>query len=101
MEEDLWDDIQITSGSDKFCTSCKVMTFKTASRNKTRSSECKSFLEEIQVDTVPNPEPLGLSHEIRCNYFLIFCDRHSRIFRLTGMNDKSSRECSRAIEGIL
>ena len=80
MDEDLWDDVQVTPGQDKFCTSCKVMTIKAASRNKTRHSTCTSFLEEIQVDTVPNPEPLGISNETRCNYFLIFCDRYSRIF---------------------
>ena len=77
------------------------MTIRTASRNKTRSSTCKSFLEEIQIDAAPNPEPLGISTESRCNYFLIFCDWYSRIFRITSLQDKSSKECARGIEQIL
>ena len=101
MQEDLWQDVTITPGIDKFCTSSKIMTIPTAARGKTRSSDCKKFLEEIQVDTVPNPEPFGLSAETRFKYFLIFCDRYSRIFRTFGMQDKSSKECARAIEGIL
>ena len=52
-----------------------------------------SPLDEIQVDTVPNPEPLGLSPESRYNYFLILCDRFSRTFRLIGIQDKSTDAC--------
>ena len=77
------------------------MTIRTTSRNKTRSNICKSFLEEIQIDTVPNPEPLGISSETRCNNFLIFCDLFSRIFRIAALRDKSSKECAKGIEQIL
>ena len=101
MQEDLWEDVQVIQGIDKFCTTSRVMTIPTANRNKTRQSECKSFLFEIQVDTVPNPEPQGISIETRFKYFLIFCDRYSSIFRVAGMHDKTSKECARAIEQIL
>ena len=57
-----------------------------------------SPLDEIQVDTVPNPEPLGLSPESRYNYFLILCDRFSRTFRLIGIQDKSTDACFDGIE---
>ena len=81
--------------------SCKLATIKHAARSKTRSSTPKSFLEEIQVDTVPNPEPLGVCAETKHKYLLIFCDRYSRIFRVIGMKDKSSLQCASAIETIL
>ena len=71
---DLWEDVYITPGNDSICTSCKIMTIPAASRGKTRNSQPVSPLDEIQVDTVPNPEPLGLSTESKYNYFLILCD---------------------------
>ena len=60
--------------------------------------EPTSPLEEKQVDTVPNPEPLGLSPESRYNYFLILCERYSRTFRLIGIQDKSINACIDGIE---
>ena len=51
-------------------------------------------LEETQVDTVPNSEPIGISSESRFNYFHILCHRYSRIFRVIGLvRDKSSEAC--------
>ena len=41
------------------------MTIPAASREKTRIRQHVSLFEEMQVDTVPNPEPLGLSPESR------------------------------------
>ena len=60
---DLWEDVYITPGSDSVCTSGKIMTIPAALRGKTRNSQPVSPLEEIQVDTVPNSETLGLSPE--------------------------------------
>ena len=50
---------------------------------------------------MPNPEPLGVSSETRAKFFLIFCNRYSRIFRIAPMKDKTLLECAKAIEGIL
>ena len=94
----LWEDVHVTQGTDSVCTSCKIMTIPAASRGKPRSTQVRYPLEEIQVDTVPNPEPLGLSSESRYNYFLILCDRYSRIFRLIGIHDKTSEACIDGIE---
>ena len=58
-------------------------------------------MDEIQVDTVPNPEPMGLSADTRFNYFLIFCDRYSRLFRICGIRDKSTDACIDGIELII
>ena len=99
--EGLWEDVLIIPSVDKFCTSCKITSIPHAARSKTRTSTSKSFLEEIQVDTIPNPEPLGVSAETRYKFFLTFCDRYSRIFRIAGMKDRSSLECASAIECIL
>ena len=41
------------------------MTIPSHSRGKERNSVARHPLDEIQVDTVPNPEPLGLSLESR------------------------------------
>jgi len=95
---DLWEDVHIIPGNDSICTSCKIMTIPAASRGKIRNSQPTSPLEEIQIDTVPNPEPLGLSSESRYNYFLILCDRFSRTFRLIGIQDKSTDACIDGIE---
>ena len=81
---DLWDDVHITPGKDYICTSCKIMTIPTSSREKSRTTIPAFPLEEVQVNTVPNPEPQGLSIETRYNYFLILCDWFSRTFRLKG-----------------
>ena len=78
--ETLWEDVRVIPSIDKFCTSCKITSIPHRARVKTRNSTPKTFLEEIQVDTVPNPEPLGVSSETRAKFFLIFCDRYSRIF---------------------
>ena len=96
----LWNDVEITDGIDHICTSCKTMTIPAASRGKSRSSIITSPLEEIQVDTVPNPEPIGLNSESKYNYFLILCDRFSRVFRLIGIRDKSSEACIDGIEQL-
>ena len=85
---DLWEDVYIIPRNDSVCPSFKIMTIPATSRGKTRISQLVSPLEEIQVDTVPNPEPLGLSPESRYNYFLIICDRFSRPFRLICVQDK-------------
>ena len=55
---DLWKDVYITPRNDSICTSCKIMTLPAASRGKTRNSQPVSPLDDIQVDTVPNPEPI-------------------------------------------
>ena len=93
----LWLDVDITQGTDQLCTSCKMMSIPAASRRKTRTSHVTRPLEEIQLDTVPNPEPLGLSSDSRYSYYLIFCDRYSRIFRICGIRDKTTDAC---IDGI-
>ena len=95
---DLWQDVTVTHGVDSICTSCKVMTIPATSRGKSRTTQARYPLDEIQVDTVPNPEPLGLSIDSRYNYFLILCDRFSRIFRLIGIQDKTSEACIDGIE---
>ena len=70
---DLWQSAQITSGNDFICTSCKIMTIPAVSRRKLRNTTPMFPLEEIQIDTVPNREPQGISTEFKYNYFLI-CD---------------------------
>ena len=62
---DLWQDVHVISGNDSVCTSCKIMTIPAASKGKPRNLSPTFPLEEIQVDTVPNPEPLGISAESR------------------------------------
>ena len=54
----LWEDVNITQGNDSVCTSCKIMTIPSHSRGKESNSVARHPLDEIQVDTVPNPEPL-------------------------------------------
>ena len=68
---DLWRDISTVQGYDSICTSCKIITIPASARGKRRDTQVSFPLEEIQVDTVPNPEPLGLSPDSRFNYFLI------------------------------
>ena len=55
----------------------------------------------FRSDTVPNPEPIGISNESKINYFLILCDRYSRIFRAIGLKDKSSEACIDGIEQLI
>ena len=97
----LWRDVDITPGIDNMCTSCKIMTIPAHSRGKPRTSIVSKPLDEIQVDTVPNPEPMGLSADTRFKFFLIFCDRYSRTFRLCGIKDKSTEACIDGIELII
>ena len=61
----LWKDVNIKQGNDSVCTSCKIMTMPSHYRGKEMNSIARHPLDEIQVDTVPNPEPLGLSLESR------------------------------------
>ncbi len=77
------------------------MTIPAASRQKLRNTSPTFPLEEIQVDTVPNLEPQGISTESKYNYFLILCDRFSRTFNLIGIQDKSSEACIDGIELLL
>ena len=83
---------------DSACTSCKIVTIPVASRGKKRNTQPTYPLEEIQVNTVSNPEPLGLLSESRYNYFLILYDRYSRTFRLIGRQDTSTDTCIDGIE---
>ena len=76
------------------------MSIPSSSRGKKRESQVHTLLEEIQVDTVPNPEPIGISTDSRFNYYLILCDRYSRIFRSIGLKDKSSEARIDGIEQI-
>ena len=62
---DLWQDVHVIPDNDSVCTSCKIMTIPAAWRGKPRNSSSTFPLEKIQVDTVPNPEPLGISAESR------------------------------------
>ena len=44
------------------------MSIPAHARGKARESRVQRPLDEIQVDTVPNPEPMGLSADTRFNY---------------------------------
>ncbi len=88
-------------GIDPLCTSCKIMTIPAHARGKPRESTVSTTLDEIQVDTVTNPEPMGLSADSQFNYFLIFCDRYSRLFRICGIKDKTTGACIDGIELII
>ena len=77
------------------------MTIPANARGKTQDSQVIKTLDEIQVDTVPNPEPMGLSADTQFNYFLILCDRYSRIFRICGIQDKTTDACIDGIELII
>ena len=61
----------------------------------------RKLFEEIQIDTVPNLEPNGISLESKFNYFLILCDRYSRFFRTIGIKDKASEACIDVIEQLI
>ena len=74
------------------------MTISAHARGKERNSIIWKPLEQIQVDTVPNPEPSGISMESKFNYFWILCERYSRIFRAIGTRDKTSEVCIDDIE---
>ena len=65
-------------------------------QNYDYSSTCK-----WKVDTVQNPEPNGLYLESKFNYFLILCDRYSRIFRTIGMSDKTLEAYIGGIEQLI
>ena len=67
----LWDDAQAVDGIDTPCTSCKIITIPAHTRGKERNSTIRKPPEEIQVDTVPNPESNRISFESKFNYFLI------------------------------
>ena len=97
---DLWNDVDVTQGTDLVCTSCKIMSIPWRSRGKKREPQVHNPLEEIQVDTVPSPESIGISTDSRFNYYLILCDRYSRIFRSIGLKDKSSEARIDGIEQI-
>ena len=75
----LWTDIEVVQGTESIYTSCKVMTIPFKSKGNKMNAIVSNPLDEIQIDTVPNPEPVRISPESRLNYFLIFCDRCSRI----------------------
>ena len=77
------------------------MSIPAHSRTKSRQSVVNKPLEEIQVDTVPNPEPISILNESKVNYFLILCDRYSRIFKAIGLKDKSSEACIDVIEQLI
>ena len=77
------------------------MSIPSSFRGKKRNSEVYAPLSEIQVDTVPNPEPLGISTDSRFNYYLILCDRYTRVFRFICIKDKSSEACIDGIEQII
>ena len=77
------------------------MSIPATACGSTCTSQVLKPLDEIQVDTVPNPEPVVLSTDTRYNYFLILCDRFSRIFRICGIGDKSSDACIHGIELII
>ena len=76
----LWRDAEVTQGIDIMCMSYKIMTIPAHARGKLQISIISKPLDEIQVDTVPNPEPMDLSADTRFNYFLIFCDRYLDYF---------------------
>ena len=98
---DLWRDVDITQSIDPLCTTCKIMSIPAHVREKARESRVKRTLDEIQVDTVPNPEPMGLSANTTFNYFLILCDRFSHTFRMCGIRDKTTDACIDGIELII
>ena len=84
----LWRDVDITQSIDPFYTTCKIMTIPAHARDKITESKVYIPLDEIQIDTVPNPEPMGLSADTRSNYCLILCDRFSCTFQMCGINNK-------------
>ena len=53
---DLWEDIYNTPRDDSICTSCKIMTIPASSKGKSMTIIPAFPLEEIQVNTVQNPE---------------------------------------------
>ena len=78
----------------------KIMTISSHSRGKERSIFVRHPLDKIQINIVPNPEPLGLSLESRYGYFPILCDRYSLIFRLIWIRDRLSEACIDGIESL-
>ena len=54
------------------------MTIPSHSIGKGGNSIVRYPSDEIQVDMVPNPEPMGLSLGSRYVYFLILCDGYSK-----------------------
>ena len=76
------------------------MTIPSSSRGKKRKSEVHAPLEEKQVDTVPYPEPIGISTDSRFNYYLILCDRYTRIFGSIGIKDKPQRHALMALNRL-
>ena len=78
---DLLNDVEVTQCTGFVCTSCKIMSISSSSREKKREMQVIRLLEEIQVDTIPDTEPISVSPDSRFNYYLILCNRYSRILR--------------------
>ena len=70
---DLWDDVHFVDCTDFICIPYKTMSIPSNSRTWLRNSCLDKYLEDIQVDTVPNPGSIGISSESRFNYFHILC----------------------------
>ena len=51
------------------------MTISATSHGKLQQSIVLATLDKIKVDTVPDQEPMGVSHDSRYNCFLILCDQ--------------------------
>ena len=88
--KNLWHDVDISQCSGQLFTSRKITSIPAASMGKHCTSHVFSPLDEIQVDTIPHPESLGLSSESRYGYYLIFSRKYSRTFQLCGIWDKTT-----------
>ena len=98
---DLWRDVDITQSIDPFCTTGKIMTIPAHIRGKIRESKAYKPLDEIQIDTVHNPEHMGLSADPKFNYFLILCDRFLHTFQMCGIRDETTDACIDSIKLII
>ena len=77
------------------------MTIPSRSRGNKWNSNVSNPLDEIQIDTVPSPEPVEVPSEFSFNYFLTICDRYSRMVRLIGIRNKITEACIDGLKQII
>ena len=98
MVHDFLNKVEVAQGIDSIYTSCEVTS---SSRGSKRNPIVFKHLNEIQIDIVPDTEPIGISSKSRFGYFLISCDRYSRIFRLMCIGSRNTKVYINGLEQII
>ena len=87
----VWEDAELKTDPDPFCTSCKISSMNKKARSKLPLKP-KAPFKWVFMDIIPSTAPKSLTNDTNFKNYVLIVDAYSKIPKLYGMENITTAE---------